>query len=167
MRSETIFKHRTFERGRYDDEYTTTITIASDFSNPAVWPYTLKQVETESDIDPDSDDLFAMKETSEETRSVRLPKDVFEKIKASIESNTALKGCEETVENAVMDGVSDSFFFSCDSYQKSVSGCEIFHFAENEESKPAHLRSTNYTVSKAVDTIIAILKDAGIALYER
>ncbi len=167
MRSEIIFQHIRSWRGRYDDEYSTRVTIASEFGNPAVWPYTLKQVETESDIDDDSDDIFAMKETSEETRSIRLPKAVFEKIKASIEANGALAGCDSSVSNGVMDGVSDYFVFACDSYQKTVSGDEIFYYGDNEASKPPHLRSANYTVTQAVDEIKSILAEAGIALYDR
>ena len=157
MKSEILYEYSSYWRGHWGDEHGTKIVIASCFDNPAVWPFTIKRY----DIDIDDD---TYEEHCKESLCVRLPIDVFEKIKNYIEENSALRACENHIRNAVMDGSDDSFYFGCDSYTKRTGGSSVLLCGSFEAEGPERERTGNYVIKVAVDAIEKILNEAGIEL---
>lgn len=149
MRSETIFKFQKRWRTRYGSHQASEIVIAACFDNPGEWPFTLKRY----DIFIDS---FDFSEDKQEYETVRISAEMFEEIKRYIEGNAALKACPEHIENEVMDGTRERFFFACNSYSKDIGGMSILGSGT--------YGSANATVCSAVEGIGAILAKAGIKL---
>ncbi len=159
MKSEIIFRNYSTWRGRWGDEEGREIIISSSFDNPASWPFTLKKY----DIREDEDNYNEIKTESE---VIKLSKDLFNRIKQVIESNTGLKKCDEHIENQVRDGSCDEYYFSCDSFSKEVGGLSIYSCGYYEEDElPENKRTDNYTVYKAIKDIENVLKQEGIDLY--
>lgn len=149
MRSETIFKFTARWRTRYGSHQAREIAISSCFDNPGQWPFTLKRY----DIFVNS---FDYSEDKQEYETVRISAETFEEIKRYIENNAALKACPENIENNVMDGSMESFYFACNSYTKRTGGMSVLG--------SGHYGSANSTVCSAIEGIGAILAKSGIEL---
>ena len=159
MKSEIIFRNYSTWRGRWGDEQGREIIISSSFENPASWPFTLKKYDIAEDED-------TYKEVKTESAVIKLSKDLFNKIKQTIESNTALRNCDEHIENNVRDGSCDEYYFSCDSFSKEVGGLSIYSCGYYEADElPASKRTDNYVVFKTIKDIENVLKQEGIDLY--
>lgn len=159
MKSEIIFKNYSTWRGRWGDEEGREIVIASSFENPANWPFTLKRYDIEFDED-------TYEEIKTESASIKLSKELFQRIKRTIENNRALATCEEHIENSVRDGSCDEYTFSCDSFTRQIGGLSIYSCGYYEADEvPASKRTDNYTVYKAIKDIEDVLAQEGISLY--
>ena len=150
MKSETIFRYTNECRGRYDNLYGTIVTITADFSNPTVWPYQVICRNWWSEIGSDT--------REEETDVHRISKAVFEEIKKTIQNHSKLATCREIIDNEVMDSNTETFYFHCDTFTRSMSGLSILGSAVDDLDKPFYQRSDNYTIYAAHQDIKAILE---------
>ena len=158
MKNEIIFSNNSTWRGRWGDEQGREIIISASFDNPANWPFTLKRYDIEYDDD--------FKETKNLSANIKLSKDLYQKIKQAIASNRALASCEEHIENHVMDGSCEEYYFSCDSFSKQVGGLSIYSCGYYEADElPENKRTSNYVVYKTIKDIEAVLAQDGISLY--
>ena len=59
----------------------------------------------------------------------------------------------EDIDNDVMDGSSESYYFSCDSFSKSIGGMSIYSIGYYEQKKPNNQKTDNYKVFVLVNKI--------------
>jgi hypothetical protein len=156
MRSEIIFRYSSSWWGRYGGLSGVTVTVAADFSDPAKWPYTVERK------DWSEGDAWEDEGRTEEVESFRISKAVFDEVKRTVAANSALATCREEIENAVMDGSSESFYFQCDTFTRNISGQSVLGCAFADYERPPHQRSDNYKVRVAYEAIETVLKKAGI-----
>ena len=158
MKSETIFNFHSTWMGRYGDEEGYEITVSSDFSNPASWPFTVKRY----DISYDDD----FHENKEEALSRRISKGAYDRIKSVIASSSSLRYDSDEIDAQVMDGSCDEFFFACDEYQRTLGGSSVLSIGsfEADECDPA-ARTIAYTIHTVFKEIENILKSEGIDLW--
>ena len=153
MKSEVIYKYDSSWFGRWGEDEGQEITVAADFSNPAEWPWTVKRREYKDD---------------EETvnKTFKLSRDLFERVKATIAAQRELATCDDHVYNGGSDLSSDSFYFGCDSFTKTVSGASVYSVGSYEADElPASKRTANYYVYKAVRAIEDTLKAGGVDIW--
>ena len=153
MKSEIVFQYAVSGMGRYGDAYHNSVTVLADFEDPAAWPY---RVDCVNEQEEEFAELDA--EPNVEKRSYRISKACFEQIKAYLAGNTALLRCAEYIENEVWDGAGESFGFLCGATFKQISGTSVLGSAYGDEKLPAHLRSDNYWVAEAYETIKGMLQ---------
>ena len=158
MKTEIIFSNYSTWRGRWGDEHGREIIISASFDNPANWPFTLKRY----DIDVDDD---TYEETKTLSANVKLSKDLYQRIKNAIQSNRRLAACKENIENSVMDGSCDEYYFSCDAFSKRVGGLSICSVGYHEAELPESKRGDSYAVYKTIKDIEDILEKEGISLF--
>ena len=163
MKSEVIFQFTTSWRGRYEDEHSSEIVISADFSGAAGWPYSVREFQEVSEYDYPNG--FQVVEPRHEVRCDLISKEVFDRIKRYIAGNTELKNCKEHLENDVMDGGSENFFFGCDSYTKQIGGLSVRLCGHYESEGPSYRRTGNYTVYQAVNEIDRILSELKVSLF--
>ena len=158
MKNETIFNFRSTWFGRYGDEEGYEITVSAEFTNPAVWPFTVKKF----DITYDDD----FNEKKEETVSARISKGAFDKIKSVIAGNTSLRYDSDEIDAEVMDGSSDEFFFACDEYPRTLGGSSVLSIGSYEADEcPPEKRTIAYTIHTVFNEIESILKSEGVDLW--
>ena len=158
MKNETIFNFRSTWFGRYGDEEGFEVTVSAEFTNPSVWPFTVKK----HDLSYDDD----YNEIKTETLSSRISKGTFDRIKSVIASSTSLRYDSDEIDEDVMDGSSDEFFFACDEYSRTVGGSSLLSIGsyEADNSSPDE-RTIAYTLYKVCEEIESILKEEGIDLW--
>ena len=154
MKIEIIFKNSSNWFNRYAEVEGSEIIISACFDDPLSWPYTLKR--------------YSVEDYSERTEeaNIKLPKELYLKIKAIIASHTELVSCKEHVENAVSDGQDDAYYFACDSFSKEIFGASIYSVGSfEEEDYPKIPRTTNYHVYRTVKDIEEALSSAGVSMW--
>ena len=154
MKSEIIYRESTSSRGRYGNKTISTIMVSSNFDNPVNWPFTVT-------IEIISEHMFS-NESDVDTENYRISKDAFFKIKQIIAENIEIASCSENINNSVMDGSSESYYFSCDSFSKSIGGMSIYSIGYYEQQKPNNQKTDNYKVFVLVNKIKEILRNEGI-----
>jgi len=159
MKSEIIFSYHATWRGRWGDEHGKEMVIGANFDNPAVWPYTLKK--KEFDVNEDT-----YQEEVTEEKTIKLSKALYEKLKQTVEKNSGLRSCEESIENGVMDGTCEEYYFSCNAFSKRTGGLSIYSGGSYEADEYAPSKRTdNYVVYKAMKDLEGVLQQEGIELF--
>ena len=153
MKSEVLFRYYASWRGRYTSSEGFEITIRSDFSNPAVWPYQVEKYTWEESMFDDP--------KQEETRSAKLPLPVFNRIKQLIAATPALAECEKDWDGSYSSsGQYDRVFFGCDAFQTTVQGSCLMddgrYGTEEGETNDAVL------VYRMANEVMQLAKEAGI-----
>lgn len=158
MKSQVIYSYNSTWFGRWGNTEGEEIIISADFSDPKIWPFTIKRYELSED-----DDTF--EEIKTEVFTKKLPKDVFMRVKKVIEDSAEdLKECPSEIENSVRDGSDDMFVFATDSFSKTICGASILSEGAYEDENGDW--GDNYDVYKAVKEIEKVLSASGINMYE-
>ena len=156
MNSEVIYYRESNWRGRYGDSHRKDVTIGADFSSPAEWPYTLKKVHV----------AYSGGERTPETEIIKLPRDLYLKIRAVIaDAKAMLDECEEEIDNGSMDGTGEAYTFTVDGSSKLIRGDSIYGEGSWEAEQDESRRSDNYTVYSVVHKIEELLGSANINLW--
>ena len=155
MKSETIFSYTSVSRNRYGGKSQNKVVIFSDASDITKWPYVIKRFSANIQ-------RFSNMIDEEEVDSINISKEIFDKIKWLISQNTRLISCKENIDNLVMDATSESFYFGCDTFSKSIGGLSILGSAYSDLDKSEESRSDNYYVLKTYTDIKELLEKQGI-----
>ena len=158
MKLEVVFSYTRRSRDRYENEKTNTVSVLYMSSQPSDWPYLIK---TEWKSERGNIWFGDYEVTDEGEETTKIPQHVFEGVKAIVARHSQLQYCKDNIDNPIMDGGSEDFQFSCDTFTKNIGGLEVLLCATYDENKPASQRSDNYYVSKAFNEIQTYLESQG------
>ena len=157
MDSQTIFRYYASTWNRYGELEDSEICISANFDDPAAWPFTLKRFRYEND-----ECSFEQEKILES--EIKLPKALFCKLKGVIEMQGELSDCPRQIDNQVMDGTDETFYFVGDGFYKEVFGLCIYSTGAYEEQGGC-AKTWNNVVYRAVKKIEDTLAEAGLALW--